>query len=75
MIRWTSRKFLLAVVAQLAGFLVLLWPQHQEMIMQLAQSLGALIVILVSTTTYVASEASVDVERARSVDAPQASGS
>ena len=62
--RWASRKFILAMVAQIAGFFVLLWPEHDELIQQLSQSLAGLLVIAISATTYVASEASIDRQRA-----------
>ena len=65
--RWTSRKFILAMAAQIAGFFILLWPEHDVLIQQLSQSLAGLLVIAISTTTYVASEASIDRQRAANI--------
>lgn len=61
--RWTSRKFLTTFIAQLAGLAVLFWPQHETIIHSLADSVAALAVVLVSTVTYVWSEASIDQQR------------
>ena len=58
--RWTSRKFLLALSAQIAALLVLLWPQRQSEIMQITQSLAALVVMVLTALGYIHAETSLD---------------
>ncbi len=57
---WTSRKFLLSFVAQLAALLVLVWPEHESMIVEASRSVGALLVLALSALGYVHAEASID---------------
>ena len=64
--RWTSRKFLLAVSAQVTAMLVLLWPQHAAPIVEAAQAVTALAVIALTALGYLAAEGGVDRARARS---------
>jgi len=58
--RWTSRKFLLSLVAHLTAIAVLLWPQHTSAIVEASRSVTALIVILLSTLGYLHAESSID---------------
>jgi hypothetical protein len=58
--RWTSRKFLLSLVAQLAALSVLFWPEHESTIVEASRSIGALLVTLLSARGYLQAEASVD---------------
>ena len=58
--RWTSRKFLLSLSTQIVAIAVLLWPEHESVIVQAAQSITALLVLALSTLGYVAAEASLD---------------
>ena len=62
--RWTSRKFLTTLTAQVAALAVLFWPQQHDVIVQAAESVGALVVLVLASLGYVTAEASVD--RARS---------
>ena len=58
--RWTSRKFLLSLSAQITALLVLLWPERGSQITEAAQVITALVVMLVSALGYVRAEASID---------------
>lgn len=62
--RWTSRKFLMSLGAQIAAVTVLLWPQHESAILTATQSIMALIVILLTSLGYIKAEASIDRETA-----------
>ncbi len=63
--RWTSRKFILAVSAQITALLVLFWPGHESVIVEASTSVASLIVVLASSLGYVSAEAMVDVNRSR----------
>jgi len=58
--RWTSRKFLLSLAAQLTALAVLFWPQHESAIVEAGRSITALLVLLGSAWGYVQAEASID---------------
>ena len=77
--RWTSRKFLLSVIAQIAALLVLLWPEHQSAIVESCRNGGALLVMLLSALGYVKAEAAIDCQgkaaSGNSNDAPAAAAS
>jgi len=62
--RWTSRKFIMAVSAQVTALIVLMWPGHELAIVQAATSITSLFVVLASSLGYVASEAMIDARRA-----------
>ncbi|MCC7145146.1 MAG: hypothetical protein IT443_01735 [Phycisphaeraceae bacterium] len=62
--RWTSRKFLLSLSAQIAAILVLVWPQRQSEIVEACQSITALVVVGLSTLGYLQAEGAVDKQRA-----------
>ena len=61
--RWTSRKFLVSVAAQVTAMAVLLWPEHESVIVEVSRSVMGLTVILLSALGYVTAEASLDRER------------
>lgn len=61
--RFTSRKFITTLAAQLAALSVLFWPEHESIITQGLDHLAALVVLLGSALGYVAAEASVDRRR------------
>ncbi len=61
--RWTSRKFIMAVSAQLTALIVLLWPGQETAITEAATSITSLFVVLASSLGYVASEAAIDARR------------
>lgn len=63
--RYLSRKFLLALAAQLAGLAVLIWPEHEQSILAGAEAIVALAVVLLSTLGYLTAEAAVDRKRAQ----------
>lgn len=71
--RWTSRKFIMAVSAQVTAMTVLMWPGHELAIVEAATSITSLFVVLASSLGYVASEAMIDAQRAvpRSGDEPK----
>lgn len=75
--RWMSRKFLLALAAQVTAMLVLAWPQHAGPIAEAAEAVTALAVIALSALGYLAAEGGVDRARARAsgeADADAAGG-
>jgi len=69
--KWTSRKFLLSVSAQLTALIVLFWPEHEQAIVEAATSITSLVVILATSLGYIVSEAAVD---ARNVSADMNAG-
>lgn len=58
--RFTSRKFLLSLSIQVAAILTLLWPEHEDQIVQAVQSVTALVVLLLGGLGYLASETVLD---------------
>lgn len=61
--RWTSRKFITAMAAQITAVVVLLWPEHESVIVEASKSITALVVLGLSALGYVYAEASVDRQR------------
>jgi hypothetical protein len=61
--RWTSRKFIMAITAQVTSMIVLLWPAHESAIVQASTSITSLLVILATSLGYVAAEASIDARK------------
>ena len=61
--KWKSRKFLLAVSAQLTALLVLLWPTHESAIIEASRSLTSLVVVVLTAFGYMHAEASIDRQR------------
>jgi hypothetical protein len=61
--RWTSRKFILAVSAQITALIILVWPGHESDIVEAATSVTSLFVILASSLGYVVSEAAIDASK------------
>ena len=68
--RWSSRKFLLSLSVQISAIAVLLWPEHESVIVEATRSVTALVVLLLSGLGYVTAEASID--RRGSPSAPDA---
>lgn len=62
--RWTSRKFIMAVSAQLTSMIVLMWPGHESAIVEASTSVTSLLVILATSLGYVMAEASIDARKA-----------
>ena len=58
--RWTSRKFLTTLAAQVAAVAVLIWPQQESAIVEAAQTIAALAVLALTALGYVSAEASID---------------
>lgn len=58
--RWTSRKFLLTLSAQIAAVLVLLFPRRGTEIGEATQAVASLLVMLLTALGYVRAEASLD---------------
>ena len=63
--RWASRKFWLAVSAQVTGVFVLLWPEHESVIVEASRAVTSLVVIVLASVGYVQAEARIDAEAAR----------
>jgi hypothetical protein len=66
--RFASRKFIVALIAQLAGVAVLIWPTQAQGIVEAADAITALIVVVLSALGYLSAEASVDRARASAHD-------
>jgi hypothetical protein len=62
--RWTSRKFILALAAELGALAVLIWPRHADAITGVVESLAALLVALLSALGYLTVEGAVEKARA-----------
>jgi len=58
--RYLSRKFILALAAQLTGLAVLVWPEHHEGIAAAIEAGAGLAIVLLSSLGYLAAESSVD---------------
>ncbi len=58
--RFASRKFIMALAAQVTGLLVLIWPAQEAGIAAAVEAVAALAVVILSSLGYVAAEASVD---------------
>lgn len=67
--RWASRKFIMAVSAQVTALIVLLWPAQEQAIVEAATSITSLVVVLASTLGYVVSEARIDANRVNAASA------
>ncbi len=61
--RWASRKFILAVSAQITALIVLFWPGQESAIVDASTSITSLLVILATSLGYVKAEASIDAQR------------
>lgn len=61
--RWTSRKFVTSLAAQVTAVVVLMWPAHESEIVEASRSITALVVLVLSALGYVHAEASVDRQR------------
>ncbi|MFP4144567.1 MAG: hypothetical protein ACLFV3_05440 [Phycisphaeraceae bacterium] len=61
--RWTSRKFLMALGAQVAAVAVLLWPGQEAAIVEATRAVVSLVVIGLTAMGYIAAEAAVDKAR------------
>lgn len=68
--RWTSRKFILAVSAQLTSLVVLLWPGHENAIVEASTSITSLLVILATSLGYLAAESTLDARHAEPPGSP-----
>lgn len=69
--RWTSRKFIMAMSAQLTSMIVLMWPGHENAIVEVSTSVTSLLVILATSLGYVLAEASIDARKPTEAPAPQ----
>lgn len=69
--RWTSRKFILALSAQLTSIIVLMWPGHESAIVEASTSVTSLLVILVTSLGYVTAEASIDARHVSGDEQPR----
>jgi len=64
--KWTSRKFILAVSAQLTALIVLFWPGQASAIVEASTSITSLLVVLATSLGYVVSEAKIDARKVQS---------
>jgi len=58
--RFASRKFLMALAAQCIALAALIWPEHEDQIAAIVQSVAALAVAVLSAVGYIRAEASID---------------
>jgi hypothetical protein len=58
--KWMSRKFIVSLVTQIGALMVLFWPEHESLIVQTTQCLGALAVTLLAGWGYLATEGALD---------------
>lgn len=63
--KFTSRKFWMAVAAQVAALVVLFFPEHENEIAAAIQSVAALLVMVLAGNGYIRGEAQIDAERMR----------
>lgn len=63
--RWTSRKFLMTVSAQITALIVLMWPGQESAIVEASTSITSLLVVLATSLGYVISEAAIDARKAQ----------
>ena len=61
--KFKSRKFLMAVFAQVTGLVVLFYPEHQSEIESTATNVSALLLIALSATGWIVAEGMVDASR------------
>ncbi|MCC7147146.1 MAG: hypothetical protein IT443_11930 [Phycisphaeraceae bacterium] len=66
MAKLTSRKFLLTLVSQITGILILMYPGHEDQITQVAANASGLLLVLLSTLGFIKYESSIDAARATS---------
>ena len=64
--RWTSRKFLLTLAAQITAMMVLIWPQRGSEITEAAQTITGLLVMMLTALGYVRTEGAIDQEDRKS---------
>ena len=58
----------MAVSAQITALLVLIWPGHENVIVEASTSVASLIVVLATSVGYVSAEALVDASRSRPIE-------
>ncbi len=61
--KFKSRKFLLALFAQIAGILILLFPEHESTISEAVTKGGALLLMALTGAGWIKAEAEVDAAR------------
>lgn len=60
--RFTSRKFIMALAAQVVALATLLWPEHSSAVSEVTTNLAALLVSILGILGYIKAEASIDRE-------------
>lgn len=63
--RFTSRKFILALIGQIVGILVLFFPEHTDQITQAASNVGALLLMALSSMGFISAEGKADAAAAQ----------
>ncbi len=58
--RFMSRKFIMAMAAQAVAVVAMIWPEHQDRVGAVIQSVAALAVAVLTAIGYIRAEASVD---------------
>jgi hypothetical protein len=58
--KWTSRKFLVTLGAQLTGLVALLWPGQEAAVAEVGRTVMALVLVLLSSYGYVRTEGELD---------------
>jgi len=60
-----SRKFIVAMIAQIVGVLILLFPDKSDQITHTAQSVSALVLMTLTAMGYLKGQSIVDAEQAK----------
>ncbi|MCC7407410.1 MAG: hypothetical protein IT442_05020 [Phycisphaeraceae bacterium] len=71
--RFTSRKFLIALVVALGGLALALWPEQEDQIktlMQQATDMVGLLIAAISAVAYIMGESKIDAARAGNTGTP-----
>jgi len=69
--RYLSRKFIVALAAQMTGLAVLIWPSRADALASGIEAAAGLAIVLLSSLGYLAAEAAVDRAAAgRTTDRP-----
>ncbi len=58
--RFASRKFIMALAAQVVALTAMLWPEYEDQVSMVIQSTAALVVAALTAAGYIHAEASID---------------
>lgn len=61
--KFKSRKFLLALISQIVGLIVLFYPEHTNTIEAAATNVGALFLMTLTASGWIKAEGEIDASR------------